>query len=174
MTAMAVGRLALPFLDQSLKADPADGAAWEAKGTVLWLLGRREESLNAFHTALTRSPDHEGTLIAAGTRAAQLGKRDEALNDFGRAIAINPWRSDYHQVVALLHFERKEWDAAIEASRDSLRLNPSSHYVRMLLIQALLRSRRLLEARQEFQTLLDHDPPSRDGLHAWFDKISSP
>ena len=140
MTAGAVSRMALPLLETSLKADPADGPAWEAKGTVLWQLGRREESLSAFRTALATSPNREETLVAAGTRAAQLGKREEALDDFGRAIAINPWRADYHQVVALLHSERQEWNAAIEAARDSLRLNPSNHEARMLLIQCLLRN----------------------------------
>jgi len=174
MTAAAVSRLALPLLNASLEAHPADGPAWEAKGIVLWQLGRREESLTAFRTALAKSPDSEGALVAAGTRAAQLAKRDEALNDFGQAIAINPWRSDYHQVVALLHFERREWDAAIEAVRASLRLNPSSHDARMLLIQCLIRSKRLPEARREFQTLLDHDPPGVDALQAWFARSVSP
>jgi tetratricopeptide (TPR) repeat protein len=174
MTAAAVSRRALPLLEASLAADPADGPAWEAKGTVLWLLGRREESLAAFRTALAKSPDHEGTLVAAGTRAAQLRRREEALDDFGRALAINPWRSDYHQVVALLHSQRQEWNAAIAASRDSLRLNPSNHEARMLLIQCLLRNQRTPEARSEFQTLLDHDPPGRDALQAWFGKSVSP
>ena len=173
MTAGAVNRLALPMLEASLGSNPADVPAREAEGTVLWQLGRREESLAAFRTALAKSPDREGTLVAAGTRAAQLGRREEALNDFGRAIAINPWRSDYHQVLALLHSERQEWNAAIEAARTSLRLNPSNHEARMLLIQCLLKDRRRPEARSEFQTLLDHDPPGRDALQAWFAESGS-
>lgn len=174
MTAGAVSRMALPMLEASLTADPSDGPAWEAKGTVLWLLGRREESLTAFRAAMARSPNREETIVAAGTRAAQLGRRDEALKDFGRAIAINPWRSDYHQVVALLCHERQDWTAAIEASRNSLRLNPSNPEARMILIQCLLRNQRLPEARSEFQTLLDHDPPGRDALQAWFARSASP
>ena len=51
MTARAVGRTALPLINSSLESDPGDVAAWEAKGTVLWQLGRREESLTAFRTA---------------------------------------------------------------------------------------------------------------------------
>jgi hypothetical protein len=174
MTAREVSRMALPLLEASLQADAADGPAWEAKGTALWLLGRREESLAAFRTAVATSPHHEGPLVAAGTHAAQLGRREEALDDFRRAIAIDPWRSDYHQVVALLHAERQEWDAAIAASRDSLRLNPSNPEVRMILLRCLLANRRGAEARSEFQTLLDHDPPGRDALRAWFARNLSP
>jgi Flp pilus assembly protein TadD len=168
MTSGAVGRMALPLLETSLTIDPADWPAWEAKGTVLWLLGRREESLAAFRTAMTGSPDREQTIVATGTRAAQLRKHDEALEDFQRAIAINPWRSDYYHVVALLHAEHRRWDEAIEAAREALRLNPSNHEARMILIQCLIGNQRLSEARGEYQILLDHDPPGRDAIQAWF------
>ena len=173
-SAGTVSRMALPLLETSLKARPADGPAWEAKGTVLWLLGRREESLSAFRTALAMAPNREETLVATATRAAQSGKRDEALSDFARAIAINPFRADYHQVVALIHSQRQEWNPAIEASRDSLRLNPSNHEARMLLIQGLLKKHRLEDARREFQVLLNHDPPGRDAIQAWFEKSLRP
>jgi Tfp pilus assembly protein PilF len=174
MTAGAVSRMALPLLEASLRDDPADAPAWEAKGTALWQLGRRDESLTAFRTALAGAPDREATLVAAGTRAAQLRRRAEALDDFGRAVAINPWRSDYHQVIALLHLERQEWDAAIAAARDSLRLNPSNHEARMILIRGLIGERRRAEARKEFQILLDHAPPGREALQAWFARNASP
>ena len=166
MSPGAVSRMALSLLETSLQANPADGPAWQAKGNTLWLLGRREESLQALRTALAESPYHEETLIAAGTRAAQLGHHKEALEDMGRAIAINPWRADYHQVVAMVHAQRQEWDAAIEASRNSLRLNPANQEARMLLIECLQRNQKSLEARAEFQTLLDHRLPDRDSAAA--------
>jgi tetratricopeptide (TPR) repeat protein len=171
MSAGAVSRLALPLLEASLLTQPDDGPTWQAKGNTLWLLGRREESLQALRTALLKSPHNEETLIAAGTRAAQLGKHEEALEDMERAIAINPWRADYHQVIAMVHAQRQDWNAAIEASRNSLRLNPANQEARMLLIECLQRNQHSGEARAEFQTLLDFDPPDRDNLHRWFDQI---
>jgi hypothetical protein len=44
----------------------------------------------------------------------------------------------------------------------------------MILIQCLLEQRELEEARSEFRTLLDHDPPGRDALQAWFAKNARP
>jgi tetratricopeptide (TPR) repeat protein len=173
-SAPAVSRLALPLLETAIHGDRGDGPAWEARGTALWLLGRREESLSSFRTALATSPHREETLVAAGTRAAQLGKREEALTDFQQAIAIDPFRADYHQVVALIHSQRQEWNPAIEAAHASLRLNPSNHEVRMILIQCLLKTQRLAEAGREFQALLDHDPPGREALQAWFQKSQGP
>ena len=43
----------------------------------------------------------------------------------------------------------------------------------MVLIQCLLRDRRLRKARAEFQSLLDQDPPDRDELESWFDGSTS-
>ena len=40
LTPAAVGRMALPLLETSLAANPADGPAGAAKGTALWLLAR--------------------------------------------------------------------------------------------------------------------------------------
>jgi Tfp pilus assembly protein PilF len=170
MTAGAVGRRALPLLQTSLESDPDDAPAWAAKATALWLLGRREEALTDLRTALANSPDREETLVLAGTRAAQAGRHEEALRYLQRAIAINPWRSDYHGAVALLHSERREWIAAIRAAKDSLCLNPSNHQARMILIRSLLRDRRQAEARSELRTLIDHDPPGRDAIPAWFER----
>ena len=147
LTPAAVGRMALPLLEASLAANPADGPAWDAKGSALWMLARREESLAAFRTALGLAPDNEQTLVGAGTRAAQMRKPAEALVHLERAIAINPWRADYHQAVALVHSQGGEWAAAIEAARDSLRLNPWDREARMLLIQCLLGDRRPREAQ---------------------------
>jgi tetratricopeptide (TPR) repeat protein len=172
-TPAAAGRMALPLLDASVAADPADGPAWAARGTALWLLARRDESLAAFRTALGLAPESEETLVAAGTRSAQMRKGEEALADFSKAVAINPWRADYHQVLALAHSQARRWEAAIEAARDAIRLNPFNHEARLLLVQGLLAGRRPSEARAEFQALLDQDPPGRDELKAWFDGSAS-
>jgi tetratricopeptide (TPR) repeat protein len=173
MTVGAVSRMALPLLEAAVAADASDGPAWDAEGKVLWQLGRREQSMTSFQTALAKSPDREEMLVAAGTRAAQLGKQEEALDLLGRVIQINPWRADYHQAVSLVHAQRQEWNAAIEALRTSLRLNPVNHEARILLIQCLLANQRLPEARAEFKTLLDHDPPGRDALETWFERSLS-
>src|SRR5262249_1029757 len=152
----------------ALAANAADVPAWEAKGTALWLLARREESLAAFRAALELAPENEEILIAAGTRSAQMKGGEEALAAFSKAVAINPWRADYQQVLALVHSQARRWDAAIEASRNAIRLNPWNHEARLLLVQGLLGARRLPEARAEFQVLLDQDPPGRDELKGWF------
>ena len=173
MTPVSVSRMALPLLEKALDSNPTDAPAWEAEGIALWQLARREESLTALRSALAYAPTNEGTLITAGTKAAQLKKQEEAIRDFEKAVAINPWRSDYHQVLAFLRLEREEWQRAIDAARTSIRLQPSNHEARMILIQALIKYGRGPEALSEFQTLIKHDPPGLESIRDWFNKIWS-
>ena len=92
MSPGAVSRMALPLLETSLEANPADGLAWQAKGTALWLLGRREESWPPSGPPEGSLPTAKETLVAAGTRAAQMGSVRRHSGTSERAIAINPWR----------------------------------------------------------------------------------
>lgn len=171
VTPAAAGRMALPLLEGALAANPDDAPAWEAKGTALWMLARREESLAAFRTALRVSHASEPTLVAAGPHAARYRDREEALTHLKRAVAINPYRADYYLAIALVHSQAQDWVDAVEAARESLRLNPWEREARMILIQCLLKNSRTVEARAEFQALLDLDPPDRDRLQSWFSRI---
>ncbi len=168
MSAAGVSRMALPLLEASLAARPDDAPAWGAKGSALWSLHRREESLAAYQTALEKSPDREETLVAVATRAAQSGRRKEALASWRRAIEINPWRADYHQALGIEYARDREWRSAVEESRKALRLNPSNVEGRMFLVQCLLKSGRVQEARVEFEIVLGYDPPGRENLERWF------
>ena len=103
-------------------------------------------------------------------RAPRLarGRRRRPLAYWKRAIAISPWRSDYHAELAPVYFQARDWQAAAEACRETLRLNPANLEVRKLLVRCYLRLNDHEAARREFQTLLGFDPPDRDELIRWF------
>jgi len=98
-----------------------------------------------------------------------VSRRTQSLRSFSKAVAINPWRADYHQVLALVHSRARRWDAAIEALSSAVGFNPRNLEARLLLVRGLLCAWRPPEARAEFQALLGQDPPGRDELKAWFD-----
>ncbi len=164
--------VAAPRLEAALAARPDDVAAWEAKGFALGQLGRGEEALAAFRTALTQEPNRESALMGAGYLASRGGRHQQALDFWKRAIAVNPWRSDYHAELASLQFQARDWPAATEACREALRLNPANLEVRKLLVRCYLRLQDPEAARKEFQTLLGFDPPDRDELIRWFTPLS--
>jgi predicted CXXCH cytochrome family protein len=119
-----LGPTALPMLEAAAQAHPDDVAAWEARGFTLWQLGRRAEGLAALEAALARVPAREQALTYAAVLAAALGRNDEAVGYWKRAIAVNPWPSSYHDRLAKVLAERKDWAAAVAECDAALRLNP--------------------------------------------------
>ena len=84
-------------------------------------------------------PNRESALTGAAYLAAQAGRREDAIAYWQRAIAISPWRSDYRAELASLYFQSRDWRAAAEACRETLRLNPANLEVRKLLVRCYLR-----------------------------------
>jgi len=163
---------AAPLLAAAVAARPDDVAAWEAQGFAFGQLGRGEEALAAFRTALARQPDRESTLVGAAIVAAQMDRRDDAIAFWRRAIAINPWRSDYHAALAPMLFQARDWPGAAGSCREALRLNPTNLQARTLLVRSALRLHDPETARREFQTLLGFDPPNREELIRSFGALS--
>jgi len=60
------------------------------------------------------------------------------------------------------------------SARACLRLNPINHEARMLLIQSLIKGGELSEAKDEFRTLMELEPPNREAMEAWFEKNVPP
>lgn len=71
-----------------LKPDFAEG--WNKRATVLYFLGRNQESLADCLEVLKRNPDHFGALSGMGQIYARLDDYERSLEAFERALAINP------------------------------------------------------------------------------------
>jgi tetratricopeptide (TPR) repeat protein len=71
-----------------LKPDFAEG--WNKRATVLFFLGRHEESLADCAEVLRRNPHHFGALAGYGQIYSRLENYEKALEYFERALAINP------------------------------------------------------------------------------------
>jgi tetratricopeptide (TPR) repeat protein len=134
-----LGPAALPLLEDAVKAHPDDVPAWEAKGFILWMLGRKSEGLAALETALAKAPRRELALTYAAVLASALGRGDDAVGYWRRAIDVNPWCSLYHYRLAKLLAERADHGAALKACEAALRLNPFHEETKALREQCLRR-----------------------------------
>lgn len=65
-------------------------AVWNNKGGSLAALGRHEEAIRCYDTALEIDPQSPKTWNNKGSAPSALGRRDQALECFDRALAIDP------------------------------------------------------------------------------------
>ncbi|MBL8378259.1 MAG: tetratricopeptide repeat protein [Burkholderiales bacterium] len=71
-----------------LKPDFAEG--WNKRATLLFHLGRFQESLSDCDEVMRRNPHHFGALAGYGQIFAHLQEYEKALEYFERALRINP------------------------------------------------------------------------------------
>jgi hypothetical protein len=160
-TARQLSDLALPLLESALRSEANDPAAWEAMGSALWFQGRLAEALTAYETALQQSPERETSLFLAATLALRLNRRDAARAYAERALRVNPWRWQYHQMLAAIQVHNEDWPQAIQECQETLKLHQASLTARGLLITSYLRTGQKAKEQMEFNRLLLLSPPQQ-------------
>lgn len=93
---------ALATFDAIVRKKPAFAEGWNKRATILFLLGRYEESLKDCDEVLKRNPRHFGALSGAGQIHLQLGNAELALDFLRRALAVNPNLEGAAQIVPVL------------------------------------------------------------------------
>ena len=93
---------ALATFTAIVKKKPAFAEGWNKRATILFLLGRFEESLKDCDQVLKRNPKHFGALSGAGQIHLQLGNAERALDYFRRARAVNPNLRGAAEIVPVL------------------------------------------------------------------------
>jgi predicted CXXCH cytochrome family protein len=165
-----LGRMALPRLKTALRADPADVPGWDAEAHALWAVGDPDGAAESFDEALTRAPRREITLQWASALALERKKPDAAIAYLERALEVNPWRHEFHYLLAEAQAQRGNWPAAFRACQESLRLNPAGVGPRRLLIEYHLATGQPERARAELDRLLSLHPPDAEALRRWFEQ----
>jgi tetratricopeptide (TPR) repeat protein len=155
---------ALPLL----KRAPEDAVTWEAQGDALQCLGRLEEALTAYESAIAKAPWRDFGLVQASRIAERQGRLAAALNYSQGALALRPRFWLYHYKVARLQVNAQNWTGALAECEAALRLNPFSGDARQLQVQCLLASGKKEQARRAFQGLRAILPGRADELRRQF------
>ncbi len=92
---------AISFFDRAIESDPAMAYAWNDRGLCLRELGKDEEALRNFDTAVELMPAEEELqftraemLRNIGIMRGQKNAIEAAVNGFNKVLAINPYHAE--------------------------------------------------------------------------------
>jgi len=94
---------ALLIFDHVVKNHPEFAEAWNKRATVLYLMGRYDESLRDVHVTLELEPRHFGALSGKGLIFMVQGEYIEAIKAFEHALETNPHMPGIRMRIEKLH-----------------------------------------------------------------------
>lgn len=100
------GAFALYDAIVNLRPDYAEG--WNRRATVLYLLGRYEDSRKDAERTVALEPRHFGALSGLGLIAAAKNDDDGALDAFERALVFNPHMAQIRAQAEVLRKKRRD------------------------------------------------------------------
>lgn len=134
------------------------------EGDKLYLLGQYEDALKCFEAAERLAPDSTRAKFSKALTLKQLGFKDHALDLLKTSAEKSPAFYKSFGAIADLSIERGDTQAAIEALKHELDLNPKQHDRQVLLGDLLERSDDVGGALNHFQAALRENPKSKKAL----------
>jgi hypothetical protein len=152
----------LPGLELSLQRYPNDSEGLATRAWMLWYTHRRREALETAEDLLRRWPDNRKALFLASAFAREMGRTDLALGYARRLATLDPYASESHATLAALLHAKGNWQEALDAANEALRLNPARIDVRKLIITCHLRLGQTEQARAVRQDMEAAQVPGQD------------
>ncbi len=108
-----------------LRYQPKNGLEWSNLGLFLRDQRRYRESHQAYRKAVAHAPDHPQVLNDAGVVLHyHLDRSTEAMELYLKAVDLDPETIDALENLGVLHFDRAEYDRALQWFKKVLRIRP--------------------------------------------------
>ncbi len=105
----------IKFMDLSIARDGKDPAAHYIKGSTLNYMGKYEEAISSFQTAITLKADDAEFYSGLGDSYYQLAKYDLALQTYKKATEQSRCPDRPYSMIAQIYSNLKDNDKALEA-----------------------------------------------------------
>jgi len=149
----------------ALERDPFDARALSLCGHVrAFLLRDHAGALALFQRAVAASPNSSDAWVWSSPTYSYLGDGAEAARRATHSLRLSPLDPHSflpHTALALAHYTRGDFDAAVASGRTAMGENPRYTAVQRILIASLAAAERLDEARRVAQTFLSQEPAFR-------------
>jgi Flp pilus assembly protein TadD len=149
--------LALPLLDEAIRARPLDAESWSARGIALDLLGRYAEGEEALRRAAALEPRRWDFRNNLGYNLLLQGRRTEAAGAFREGLALAPGHPVLQNNLGLALGLAGDQEGALEAFR--LAGSEAEAWNNLAVVQRALGD--LEAAATSFERAADADPGSR-------------
>lgn len=115
----------LPALEDKVRQDPNDAAAWIQLGHLNFDRNAVPEAIEAYEKALALQPDNAPVHTDLGIMYRRAKRPEEAIREFDRAIAIDPKLENarFNKGIVMLH-DLDDRAGAIQAWEELLKINP--------------------------------------------------
>ena len=123
-------------LEEALRTDPFDDAAWDLGGRILSEKGDSAEAFFDFERALKLSPSSR-YLYDYALALARAGRFDEAQSQAEMAVRADSAMAEAHELLGGLYTRKKQWPEAAGEYTAALALNPGVARVQLRLGLAL-------------------------------------
>ena len=125
-TLVETGRAAdgLAKADEALKEDPDNAELHFVRGMALQALGKGEEAIAAWETALAKNPKLFGALDGIASAYLDLDELDKAIEYADKAIALKPSFSGAHFNKGIALIRKGDAEGAIKSFQTVVELDP--------------------------------------------------
>ncbi len=127
-------------------------------GNALKELGRLEDAVSSYRTALEIKPNYAAVLTNMGNALKDLGRLVEAEASYGDAVAANPEFAEAYYNLGIVKQHAGDLAGAAESYRAALTLNPDRAEVHNNLGIVLQDLGRMKEAETHYRAALAADP----------------
>lgn len=124
---------ALKLYDKSLELNPDNKFSLNNKGYTLNLMNEFEKAISFFDKAIEVDKDFAYSYNNRGLAKIKLGQTEEGLQDINHSFKIDPNNSYAYRNLGIYHFEREEFDEALNLFVKAKELDSSTHMIDQLL-----------------------------------------
>ena len=135
------------------------------RGRLLYQTGRTAEAEEAFRRVILEDPNFGGAYAMLALCLARTKRIAEALSEAQQAVSLEPYNPFCHHAMAICQYEGREYAEAIQSIEEALRLAPEVTQLHTLHAHALLKLKRVSDARTACQTALAIDAECEDALY---------
>ena len=127
---------AMKLYDKSLQQNPDNKYSLNNKGYTLNLMNKFEEAISFFDRAIEIDKDFAYSYNNRGLAKTKLGRTKDGLQDINHSFEIDPDNSYAYRNLDIYHFDRGEFEVALQLFKKAKELDDTTHVIDELINNA--------------------------------------